>query len=249
MTLLQNWLTRSAHDWGISPRTAILLFLLPLVAGALLFLTWMRRDVFVFILAEDSIVEWLSAATFAGAAVFAAVLAWRQYRADHWKHSLLFGSIAALLVFLTGEEISWGQRLIGIETPEALSSINRQQEITVHNIGDLLEVFRLGMLFIGAYGVIVPLISLSDWWQQRTRLRRFVFVPPLFLTSSFLILFLFRLSRLTIYQYGGDFKRFEEFTELCLAFAILTILWLLARRDTRKAESATADDRVQLPST
>ncbi len=37
-------------------------------------------------------------------------------------------------LFLAGDEISWGQRLIGLQTPEALVEKNRQGETTVHNL-------------------------------------------------------------------------------------------------------------------
>lgn len=40
--------------------------------------------------------------------------------------------LAALLFFL--EEISWGQKLLGFETPPAISSRNQQQEFNLHNL-------------------------------------------------------------------------------------------------------------------
>jgi len=41
---------------------------------------------------------------------------------------------AILLFFYSMEEISWGQRIFDWETPEALSEVNYQNEINVHNI-------------------------------------------------------------------------------------------------------------------
>ena len=38
------------------------------------------------------------------------------------------------LVFVAGEEISWGQRIIGFGTPDYLLDINIQEEFSVHNI-------------------------------------------------------------------------------------------------------------------
>ncbi len=40
----------------------------------------------------------------------------------------------ALMVFVTGEEISWGQRIFGFATPDFLASVNYQNEFNVHNI-------------------------------------------------------------------------------------------------------------------
>ena len=36
------------------------------------------------------------------------------------------GTGAALLVFIAGEELNWGQRIFGIETPEAISRRSRE---------------------------------------------------------------------------------------------------------------------------
>ena len=38
------------------------------------------------------------------------------------------------LVFVAGEEISWGQRIIGFATPDYLLDINIQEELNLHNI-------------------------------------------------------------------------------------------------------------------
>ena len=41
---------------------------------------------------------------------------------------------AAALVFAAGEEISWGQRIFGLATPDFLREANSQQELNVHNV-------------------------------------------------------------------------------------------------------------------
>jgi hypothetical protein len=52
---------------------------------------------------------------------------------ERLKQVALLG-LGLLLVFAAGEEVSWGQRLFGIETPEAIRAINAQDEITLHNL-------------------------------------------------------------------------------------------------------------------
>ncbi len=47
----------------------------------------------------------------------------------------LFYLLLAIFFFVGfGEEISWGQRILGIATPEPLSEINVQNEINLHNL-------------------------------------------------------------------------------------------------------------------
>ncbi|MEQ8895889.1 MAG: hypothetical protein RID23_02270 [Roseovarius sp.] len=69
--------------------------------------------------------------------VSALVLAWqalRQFRAGHALAGACLTLYALIFVFGTGEEISWGQRIFGLETPDYLMERNHQQEITLHNI-------------------------------------------------------------------------------------------------------------------
>jgi hypothetical protein len=71
-------------------------------------------------------------------------------------------------VYLTGEELSWGQHLFGWSTPESLMAVNDQGETNIHNISSwfdqkprmLLELFVL-------YGGIIRLPwyrpAAADW--------------------------------------------------------------------------------------
>ncbi|MFN3528843.1 MAG: hypothetical protein ACK417_02850 [Bacteroidia bacterium] len=47
------------------------------------------------------------------------------------------GVASALLIWAALEEISFGQRILGIETPEALKAINDQDELNLHNVDKL----------------------------------------------------------------------------------------------------------------
>ena len=54
------------------------------------------------------------------------------------------------MVFVAGEEISWGQRIIGLATPDFLIDLNAQGEFNVHNINTLIRWFnyRYGTLML-----------------------------------------------------------------------------------------------------
>ena len=47
---------------------------------------------------------------------------------------LLLGSLGLFCLFFCMEEISWGQRILGWETPEWAKNINSQQETNLHNL-------------------------------------------------------------------------------------------------------------------
>ena len=67
----------------------------------------------------------------------------------------IFFSIA--LLFISMEEIAWGQWFIGFETPATWKSINMQGETTLHNIVGLQgksEIFQLIFGFGGLVGIL-----------------------------------------------------------------------------------------------
>jgi len=55
----------------------------------------------------------------------------------HWVRHL-FLAIGAVALFVTGEEISWGQHFFGWGTPDWLADINKQQETNLHNTAENL---------------------------------------------------------------------------------------------------------------
>lgn len=100
---------------------------------------------------EDRLVEWWTFTLFAAAAVAALPRALRGRRPG----DLL---VALFCVAAAGEEISWGQRLVGYIPPPLFLGHNAQQEANLHN---LVEAFGqpkwtlIAILF--AFGVATPL--------------------------------------------------------------------------------------------
>jgi len=90
-----------------------------------------------------------------------------------------------LFFFGAGEEISWGQRLFGLQTSEYFLENNHQDEINVHNlvIGDthLAETLFGNALtaVILLYLVVLPLLCLRIAWLRRITDRLAVPVPRL----------------------------------------------------------------------
>ena len=131
-----------------------------------------------FVIVEDGILEWTTvlAIGVAAAVSFGRLLA--GFRTFGPMKKLLLLSIVVLAIFGIGEEISWGQRLLGFKTPQWFYENNYQRELNVHNlvIGDVRfhkDVFpKVLLLFFLLYlGVFVPLHNnsakirrLADAW-------------------------------------------------------------------------------------
>ena len=80
---------------------------------------------------EDSKVENATAGLFFLTGLLLFATAWVE---KGFPHRCLYILGGLVMVFVAGEEISWGQRLIGFATPEALTNINAQEEFNLHNI-------------------------------------------------------------------------------------------------------------------
>ena len=110
------------------------------------------------LLDEDRLVEQLTFVALFGAGLIAALMAWLHRRGFQWWVRWVYVLLALACLVVAMEEVSWGQRRLGIETPISLRRFNRQGEITLHNIGSLQghsEWMRLcagigGLLALGA---------------------------------------------------------------------------------------------------
>lgn len=107
--------------------------------------------------------------------------AWRSRAATgiSWIKLLSYLGLALLFFFGAGEEISWGQRIFNIQTPEAIEQQNGQEELNVHNLlifekSELFNADRIFDVFWSVFAVAIPVFSLLI-----TRFRNFVtrFLP------------------------------------------------------------------------
>lgn len=160
--------------------TAVLLVVLLGMYAALL----LPDDTISWLLQEERPLEGVGALGLLAASVFAFLL-WRHERrtgGPRWR-TLAYLGLAIVFFVAFGEEISWGQRILGIETPESLEGINDQGETNLHNLSTsktntLFQVFWLVM------GVLIPLASLYE--PARRRLIRLVPILPVPLAIVFL---------------------------------------------------------------
>lgn len=115
---------------------------------------------YLALIKEDGLVEYASVLFWLLAAV---ILLYQIVRSSRKEltcgyQRLFYILILLFFVFAAGEEISWGQRIFDLKTPEFLKKINVQNELTVHNIGSisifsnafflLTVVFFLGLPYV-----------------------------------------------------------------------------------------------------
>lgn len=145
----------------------MLMALLAIVVPYALFL--ISTDAALMSLAEeDGVIEWLGALFFLAGAV-----AWFVYFRKGGGLIALLLAVVFLLGF--GEEISWGQRIFGWETPAVIDEYNVQGETSLHNLtifqgnidgeaktglSSFLTIDRLFTLFWLSFCVLIPVLYL-----------------------------------------------------------------------------------------
>ena len=188
---------------------ANLVAILPLVVA--LFLHNSDREAYYQAVQEDEFLEWATVWAFAAAAALFGVAARRQRKAGSVWPWFLAG-VSLFCVFVAGEEISWGQRVLGYRPPAYFLQENFQQELNVHNVVDTsLRKLGLKAVILG-YGVLLPLLLLAPP-VRRLGDRLGVVAPPWALAPAFLVAFL------TYNSYPLKFT--GEVVELMLGLAFL----------------------------
>jgi hypothetical protein len=183
--------------------------ILALAAFIVLLYTWVLlpdalvSDSFVLLLSkEDGLIEWLGALSLLVASGLFLLCFLRARRAGSNRVKQLFFIGLALALFIgAGEEISWGQRILGIETPEAVKEHNYQGELNLHNLslpawyGTAWHVFEIFTLL---FMIALPITAWRNP-QARAFLARYVPVVPLALGGLFLLAELMFLLTLLAY--------------------------------------------------
>jgi hypothetical protein len=190
--------------------------------AALLLLAYsLDLDFFIWLGTEDMLFEWLSFGVTVLGAVIAIILglgSWRQQPRRFGK-ILAFGIWTVVLIFLAGEEVSWGQRALALETTGIFAVANQQQEINFHNLAGIHQTLALAYFMLGLWGS-------GSWlwhWPAVDTWRHQHWPQPLnYLLDNFAFSLTDAPWFLPLLLYGGRvffteplyYKTWEEFAEL-----------------------------------
>ena len=165
---------------------------------------------------EDALIEDLTAILLFSASTLLFVTGWMERKSlRRWIY--VVGGI--VLLFIAGEEISWGQRIFGYPTPDWIAERNRQGEFNAHNLNahNLYDVNIL--LQVGfRYGVqLLCMMACAAFFTGRERIWG-IPVPSMLLTLGLLTIFSYDYN---LYFYDlfvftlGDLSRIHN-TLICL---------------------------------
>ena len=151
------------------------------------------------LLGEDGIVEWMQFLCFAVMAALLGFVAVDRSIKLHRLNLEVIGiaGLSVLVALAALEEISWFQRVLGIDSPEFFRQHNRQYETNLHNLAlggaSLHKTILVKLIFVIGimHNVVLPLIA-----RSKPAIRRFVesiglYLPPLSAAFAYLLLVLF----------------------------------------------------------
>ena len=195
-----------------------------------LWLSQTHRDGFITLFDDDGLIETAQALLYAGGSWLSAVLARRLWLAGSRAWAILFRVLAAGLFWVTGEEISWGQRLLGIATPEWFMRHNVQRELTLHNLPGVTETIKKALyrLLPVLAGVSAVLWGMGRPWARRLRLA--LWLPREALIPTWLSIVSYHWLRRWYYPTNElvpfEFKRLAEAGEFLFALGVVVFLMM-----------------------
>jgi hypothetical protein len=200
-----------------------------------------HRQIFLAFTAEDG---WIENAQFVLFCV-ASVLSFKIYRCLRrdgvFPWALIYSVLAVLLGWVAGEEISWGQRIFGMETPEIFAD-NRQGEMNLHNLPGVMD----GISEIANIVIITTIgLALVLGWYARSSIpvmwRPQLWVPHPSLIPALLCYLSFKAARQFYFVGGGGklISRLQEPAELILIAAV--VVFLLMVLSNAQSESVESD--------
>lgn len=234
MVLVDEVRHEATATWRTSWRIAGAVFYGTIVGGVLVAVSVAHRPTFRFVTREDSVLEWPQFLAFATAAVFAALAAARLYPGRRLLLAVFFALMGVSCLFIAGEEISWGQRILGFETSETWREINKQDETTLHNVEGVLVIFNGAMLLISTIAVVASLVFL----RRRPAGLLGWLVPPSYMVPAFATMMVYKTVRFTILPESSfTVVKLGEWAELCLAVALAVFAVESWRRSQREIDA------------
>ena len=201
-----------------------------LYPGLLLFFSALHPNYYRLINREDYIIEWLTVVFFA----LTSILAVYQIVLIKLKSTsipiFLILMTAACLVFAL-EEISWGQRIFNVESPEYFIEHSDQQEINLHNVFSerfSIRTKQITALVMFAYGVVFPISSINTSFSQFFH-KLGIIIPARVLIPGFLIACALTSDR---YFTGLEEEVSEFFFSTLLCLTLVFNFWKLYRSNS-----------------
>jgi len=177
---------------------------------------------FNFINKEDGVLEYLTVFFLLISCIYSIILV---YRFDGVTNRRKFHIFLAFVFFIMiGEEMSWGQRIFAIETPELLKTINVQKELNLHNLFGY-AADHIFMIVIFIYSVVMPIMAVKSTMCDKLFDYLGISIASLGLSIGFLGALLFQNFIFSLFVEIPTNFRIEELRELLISVALMLLMF------------------------
>ena len=229
-----------AQDGGGRELPSWVYLWIPILSCALVFAVAIVDEGFYdrWIETEQGVLENATAAIPVVAIVFGALALRRRRLLPKTWLSYWIIIVCAGCLYITGEELSWGQRLFGWETPELFKRLSNQGETNLHNISSWLDQKPRALLeiavIVGGFGFPLWMRARRVRWNPAHDWRGWI-VPTWVCFPTAVLAFLVRMperaAEFMNWNLGaGPVVRYSELQEYCFALFLLLYLLSIHRR-------------------
>lgn len=182
------------HKMSLLEKAVLVFNLLLLITGIVLYN--INTPAFQVYIQEDGFVEWITVLGLLGV-VFISINRLFTLRKEKSGFFLFVTAMIAILFFFAaGEEISWGQRIFGIESSEFFKENNAQQETNLHNLvvgGKKINKIIFSTVLsicLGIYFLLFPFLYVK--WSKFKQFVNYsgIPVPRVYHSAGILVTFL-----------------------------------------------------------
>lgn len=216
----------------------ILVIIFPVVFGLTMYcLNTYYRTVYETIGTEDHLIEWIQFSFFLTSAILAITIAIKMGKISK-PLRVIFLILALVLLFVTFEEISWGERVFNIEAPEVfddgtlpLLGENVQSEMNLHNFSFFHTKVGLIYILIATYAIFSSLLTSLFYKfkknvKKETKFLLSFLTPPAYLALYFSPLYINFFNWETFGIRPQDY----EMTEFLFSLGLLIFLSICLKR-------------------
>lgn len=183
------------------------------------------EEAFLFWIREDGLVEWLTFAVLIATSAFSFIVSSEFSRSGAEGRATKVWLFLGFLFFLGAmEEISWGQRIFGIESPEWFLKHNRQLETNVHNL--VIYGVNLNKVIFGRFLgilVLIYMLAMPILYRLHGKFKDFIDRRAIPMPQNYQILLFIILNAILQYHLGLT-KKVSEMRELSTCFVFFLVL-------------------------
>jgi hypothetical protein len=205
------------------------LFVTPIYFYPVILFYWINIDFYFSLEKEDGFFEYLTFFFFLYIA-FVGAFGYYKTRVSTAQVAIkrlflvLFSFMVLAGIVFAGEEISWGQRIIGFSTPEHLSEVNTQHELNLHNNKAVFRFVYYVYALVSTFFVLAPLarhIATRIIQNQHFRHWVEVFIPDWSLIPYFIPNLIYTYVRVFYLRNATSFDIWEEVSEVFFAAGLV----------------------------